>query len=614
MKTLEPPAKQETLSMERENQKAESLSSGKHLFNSGILKFFASVKLAIIVLATLMAVLATGTIIESLHGTDAARILIYESPWFSLVLLVLGINLAFAAVDRYPWKIKHTGFVITHAGIILILIGSFMTQRGMIDGQMPLAEGETDYRISLPEPLLYIFSEKEQTSRFVNLKKQAFPWQGREAILKSNDGEALPFQLFLTAYYPKARMQEAVLPSPNGQPAVQVHLHNDFVDQTQWLIKNNEELGKIQMGPATLRFADELLAENAQPQAAEASYLEFQFQNKNVPIPLKPGMKLPAEFALEGTPYRIKIVQLLKNAVVEGKELVEDKSKGDAAQNPAAQLILIGKDLEEQHTVFANFPDFQTIHGMKPSAAGVRIFYRQPHAGSRGESHEIRFVVQNGKLLCQIQEGIKVSTHEVKTGEAIPTGWMGNLTVTAEAYEPSAEVKRSFTPEANTSESKDVTPAIQVEIENAGESKSVWLRQGVRETVTAGGAPLDFIYGEKRMPLGFKLTLREFRMEQYPGTENPAAYESDVTLKDDSRGVVKNVTVSMNKPLLYRGFRIYQSGYSLPSEPGESKVSIFAVGKDPGVPVKYLGAIVMVIGVITMFYFRRFSATAEKTL
>ena len=97
-------------------------------------------------------------------------------------------------------------------------------------------------------------------------------------------------------------------------------------------------------------------------------------------------------------------------------------------------------------------------------------------------------------------------------------------------------------------------------------------------------------------------------MEHYPGTNNPASFESDVTLKDDIRGIQKDVTISMNKPLIYRGYRIYQSGYS--QAEGQSDTSVFAIGRDPGVPVKYLGAIVMVTGMIIMFSMRRFSTNA----
>src|SRR5262245_52901726 len=101
-------------------------------FLSGCFRVFASLRLAIFLLASLIMVLSTGTILESLYGTDTARILIYESRWFTLLLLLLGINLAASALDRFPWEKKHTGFVLTHLGIILILFGAFFTQQFMI--------------------------------------------------------------------------------------------------------------------------------------------------------------------------------------------------------------------------------------------------------------------------------------------------------------------------------------------------------------------------------------------------------------------------------------------------------------------------------------------------
>ncbi|MGH7890561.1 MAG: hypothetical protein ACRENF_08435, partial [Thermodesulfobacteriota bacterium] len=126
-----------------------------------IFKFFASLKLAIFVLVALMAVFAAGTFVESAFGTETASLLIYQAPWFSLLLFLLGINVAAAALDRLPWEKKHTGFVVTHLGIILVLVGSFISSKGMIDGQVAIQEGEAEHRITLPEPVLYVYSETE---------------------------------------------------------------------------------------------------------------------------------------------------------------------------------------------------------------------------------------------------------------------------------------------------------------------------------------------------------------------------------------------------------------------------------------------------------------------
>ena len=166
-----------------------------------IFKFFASLKLALFILFFLMAVLAAGTFLESLHGTDAARLIIYESAWFSALLVLLGINVAAAALDRLPWKKKHTGFVITHIGIILILIGSFITHRLMVDGQMIITEGETEHQITLPDPVLYVFPEGVGREGIFKIKKRPFLWRGETHIgaLRTKGG---PVEIKLKTYYP----------------------------------------------------------------------------------------------------------------------------------------------------------------------------------------------------------------------------------------------------------------------------------------------------------------------------------------------------------------------------------------------------------------------------
>lgn len=608
-----------TLESSQQATLSQNLSAGKlrrwQIWAVHVFKFFASLPLAIAVLVTLMGVLAAGTFIESAHGTEAARLLIYQSWWFGLVLLILGLNLAAAAFDRIPWQVRHVGFVLTHAGIIMILIGSWWTQKTMIDGQMSIAENETEFRITLPDPLLYVYSGAQDRTWYVDLKKHPFAWEGNEPVREANDGEELPLNITVLADYPKARMNEEIAAAEKasaGAAAVKVKLKNAFMEQTEWLLEKDPDQSEKQMGPVKLLFSQDWLKDSAAQKTNPTNYLEFQFQDKTVQIPVTPDLKLPAQKSLEDVPYQIKITRVLRNAAVEGKKLIEQPEgpgeNAGAGKNPAVEFILTGKGIEEKHTVFAKFPDFPTVHGMKPSAAGVRVFYRLPEAGSTGEVHEVRFIKKDEKLFCQIREGLKVTTQEVEIGKEIQTGWMGGLTVTAQEYLSSASLKRSFTPEEPNSENPAYIPAVKVRVQD----KTLWLRQGVREDLEINGHPVILMYGQKRIPAGFKILLKDFRLEKYAGTNNPAAFESDVQLQDELRGVKKDATISMNKPLIYRGYRIYQSGYSQPE--GEPEISIFSVGKDPGVPLKYAGAIVMIAGIITMFYTRRFSTTAGKGL
>ncbi len=561
--------------------------------------FFSSIQLAIFLIAAMVTVFAAGTLIESAHGADAARLLVYDTNWLEALLLLLVINLTASAFSRWPWQKKHVGFVLTHLGIIVILAGSWATQRWMLDAQMPIQQGTTEFRVTTQDPVLFLVDENE-TAWQIALRKHAFAWSGEEVLAAAS--RALPLRLTLLENLPKGRLHEEIVSSPNGAAALQVRLENSFMNQELWLLAKDAERSSVQMGPAHLVIADQVM-EAAANTPADTDYLEFKWPDRIVTIPLKSAMALPAELALEGTPYRVRLQALYKNAMIDGKNLVEQPAT-DGAPNQAAVLFLTGADGEEKHTVFANYPDFPTQHGMKPSATGVHIYYRLPGGGSKKESHELRFVPQGGKLLYQIISGVKSAQGEVKTGQKIPTGWM-DMTFRVNTFYPSAEVRRFFTPEPNTSQSRQAVSAVRVRADLQGESKTVWLGEQMPEAVVLGAKTFKIFFGRKRVPMNFKLTLRDFRVEEYPGTNRPASFESDVTLSDDFRGVKKNATISMNEPLVYRGVRIFQASYS--RTPGEPDISVFAVGYDPGISVKYAGAVIMMAGILTMFYFRKYS-------
>ncbi|GIW88705.1 MAG: hypothetical protein KatS3mg108_3029 [Isosphaeraceae bacterium] len=116
-----------------------------------VFRFLASLKLAIILLMTLAGVLAIGTFYEREHGMQAVQLDMYQSTWFALLLALLAINVLCAALIRFPWKKRQTGFVITHSGIIILLIGSYLSVHFTREGRVGLAEGETTSRFVLTD-------------------------------------------------------------------------------------------------------------------------------------------------------------------------------------------------------------------------------------------------------------------------------------------------------------------------------------------------------------------------------------------------------------------------------------------------------------------------------
>src|SRR5688572_16988882 len=121
------------------------MGSGASFIKSSIKKiyrFAGSLSLAVVVILALGAIAAWGTIVESRYNAETAQKLVYYSLYMKLTMAFLVINLVVSVLHRYPWQKKHTGFIVTHAGIILILFGSVLTARYGVDGSIFFGVGE----------------------------------------------------------------------------------------------------------------------------------------------------------------------------------------------------------------------------------------------------------------------------------------------------------------------------------------------------------------------------------------------------------------------------------------------------------------------------------------
>src|ERR1700722_389842 len=114
-----------------------SVPIGRRLF-----RIAASLQLAIVLLSLFTMCLALATFIESAYGSRIGRQLVYGTWWFTLLLFLLAMNVLCAALKRYPWKRHQTGFLITHAGLLVLVTGGLLSALGGTEGQMLLIDTE----------------------------------------------------------------------------------------------------------------------------------------------------------------------------------------------------------------------------------------------------------------------------------------------------------------------------------------------------------------------------------------------------------------------------------------------------------------------------------------
>lgn len=110
----------------------------------------------------------------------------------------------------------------------------------------------------------------------------------------------------------------------------------------------------------------------------------------------------------------------------------------------------------------------------------------------------------------------------------------------------------------------------------------------------------------KRHPLPFLLTLKDFRKEIYPNTDVARSYESLVEISNEKVG--REVLISMNEPLRYKDYTLYQASFTLDEMGRES--STLAVVKNTGRLLPYIASLLTFAGLA--FHFLAMALTGKR--
>ena len=89
-----------------------------------------------VLIIVLIAVLAAGTIVEKLHGSDFARIHAYSAWWFVALWALVALLIVYMAVKCKMWKQLVVGAL--HLSILFILLGALLTMLTGQHGRMKL--------------------------------------------------------------------------------------------------------------------------------------------------------------------------------------------------------------------------------------------------------------------------------------------------------------------------------------------------------------------------------------------------------------------------------------------------------------------------------------------
>ena len=95
----------------------------------------------------------------------------------------------------------------------------------------------------------------------------------------------------------------------------------------------------------------------------------------------------------------------------------------------------------------------------------------------------------------------------------------------------------------------------------------------------------------------FSLHLIKFTVDRYEGTTKARDYSSRVRLVDPENNVDREVLISMNYPLRYRGEAFYQASFNAETE----QTTYLQVVRNPGWLVPYISCGLVALGLLLHF-------------
>lgn len=593
----------------------------KKLNQNSIFRFISSVKLAIPLMFTLTIVVAWGTIVESHYNSDYSSLLIYKSMWFGWLLALLWINIFCSTISRIPYKKYHTGFVITHIGLMTLLIGGFITNRFGIDGQLSIQENQSGRVFMVSDLMLGYQIDGQQNIQKTVFPKMIFPQEKSGLSFINNDLEHI---LTVEKYLPFAKANRIYLsdPSKSEDIALSFILKSQFFNVNEWL--HSRDNPEMQMGPATLRLVKVNSLESApdskvqiknkiaikKPGKITEKLVITSIKNKSDIQEIELSKLKESEVSFHG--LKIQLKKKYRSAVVSENKIKENDI--NAPENPAVE-ISIKKDAEEiRDVLFAKFKDFSM---RKEGLFGYRFSYfvsespaldsavenqpaedKTPEIATGGPqnvrpgSRVIEFHVDpkntREALIVLFKDQKKVLSQKIAEGEKLVTPWMG-IEIFLGSLKMNAVESSSITP-VNPEKRKEL-PSSAMFVHTKSD-ESFWLTEGESKNLSINNKNMSLYYGRELLELPFEVHLKKFSKLDYPGTNTPMSYESLVSMNDEPTDIL----ISMNEPYKKDGYTLYQSSFIM--NPNEAPVSIFSVNKDPGRILKYLGSLILSLGII----------------
>ena len=592
-----------------------------------------SLQLAVALIVVYIAVLIwTTTVLSQWYGAAELQYGVYGAWWFIGLNVLLGINVLSAALVRFPWRRRQTGFVVTHLGILVLLAGCVVSFRHSVETHLFVYEGHSSNRAfqesshfeirvipnDLPpeqqrrvEPIVIPFRSGPFNWGDYGKQLSWFPWgltaQDR-GVLYDEDGVKLEVLDYCSDSRRKAAPRIAlraeplrrgprdeaatltlsVSPTPHGHPGGPM-----AGEQRQTTPQGNRVMFWM------AQSADETAAFLQSRPEGELGRLgqvvlfargkAFRFTVED--LEREPRRKL-GETGLE--------VELLGvNAPRAGVSVPGVQLAVHAGDDPPQRMHLHAafpqwNIVDRRHGVFGTFwPGRGDPPSKDPDDLNAEAFHdaRQPRIDIL-QGHDLRLYWRTWQPAKGVDIGPWPSEDDGPVGAQLVVFADSDdaEVLRLDAFVPRDKPDWDISPEPFRRENKRREPRARVRLTVAGLSEEFWLAGRSWRTLPdqqklyeSGGKQIVVAMPQDYVTLGFAVHLHDFVRKLEPGTAMPSYYGSQIDLRaapprdePERQGevLVDKVQIEMNEPLDFtdpqsgRSYRLFQSSFEGPWKPG----------------------------------------------
>ena len=573
-------------------------------------KFFCSAKLTVVLFVLILIPSIVGTVIQQDINMDdpsfSPNLLykllgfydIYHDPRFIFLLVMLALNTLVCTINRFRAKWNLVGMLMTHVGLLMILLGAVIGATLGVKGFMAIGEGETldhirvgaamdesapiPFEIRLLDFILDIHEEpthrlviidmrtNEQQSRHIEPGKSLAlsepKWAGLMSLfgIKPGAGASVTPKRFLANAALVTSLTEG--PEQTGMQAVEMRLKGSGGEHRGFTVSGSERPYSPR-GTHMGVFYEKLDADGnidariEEAVASTAALSRIEVVSPNAALTGTYGADLGNKFDVEG--YTVEVLSYVADFIIGEGNMVTSRSK--FPHNPALQVRVTDLDgASSEQWLFAKYP------GMHTPENGPPFEMKFVRSGRDDHIEDLVLILNQsdaGPIVAHSRGGKLIKRAELAEGETFSIEGMG-LDLFIENFYENANVNR----EMKVTDDVAGRAAVEIEIEQDGkrEDKLLWI-----------DTPLD-------VP-GYRLV--------YVQNKGVRDFYSVLQVVDGGEVVVEK-KIEVNDPLRYGGYTFYQSSYD---SKGLSWSGL-QVRNDPGVPLVYGGFAVQLLGMIVIFY------------